>query len=60
MIVVNEREKFKREYQELIDKNKKEIDNMNKHISTKDNQIDTYKKKLLVYHDENNTIKSNL
>ena len=60
LIVVNEREKFKREYQELIDKNKKEIDNMNKHISTKDNQIDTYKKKLLVYHDENNTIKSNL
>ena len=60
LIVVNEREKFKREYQELIDKNKKEIDTMNKHISTKDNQIDTYKKKLLVYHDENNTIKSNL
>ena len=60
MIIINEREKFNKEYHQLIDKNKKDMDDMNKLITEKDMEIDTYKKKLLVYHNENNTDKKKL
>ena len=52
LILVNEREKFKKEYQELIVKHKTNIDDINKNITEKDKDINTYKQRLLVYHNE--------
>jgi len=60
LIIVNEREKFKKEYEQLQIKNDEDMKMVQKELKLKNTEIDTYKKKLLVNHTESNTNKEKL
>ena len=60
LIIVNEREKFKKDDNQLQTKSNEDMRTIKKEINAKDTEIDMYKKKLLVNHTEHANEKEQL